>query len=110
MNGSNEANSIIFDRRTTERVRCCGERLVWKTERSRRSRKGWLNDISKLGVSFLIEQRRSPSEGESLEVRTDRRGEPMLFTVKRITPEGADLALVACEREQMETPVLGVAA
>jgi hypothetical protein len=103
MHGSNEANNMILDRRANERVRCCGERLMWKSEQSRRNRKGWLNDISTQGVSFLIDQRRTPSEGESLEVRTDKRGEPMIFTVKRVTPEGDDLALVACVREPVET-------
>ena len=83
-------------------MRCCGEPLAWKPEHGRRSRKGWLNDYSSQGVSFLIEQRRKPSEGETVEVRTDRRGEPIAFTVVRVTPEGSDLALVACERPQQD--------
>lgn len=110
MHGSSEANTMILERRANDRVRCCGERLVWKRERSRRNMKGWLNDISLKGVSFLIEQRRTPSEGETVEVRTDRRSEPMSFTVMRVSPEGADLALVACEREPVSTPALNKAA
>jgi hypothetical protein len=93
---------LIWNRRSNDRVHCCGERLAWRSERSRRSRKGWLNDVSAEGVSFLIEQRRTPSEGETVEVRTDRRAEPISCRVVRITPQGLDLALVACRRAAAE--------
>ncbi len=99
-------SNLIWERRHDTRVHCCGERVAWKSERSRRSRKGWLNDVSRLGVSFLIESRRSPSEGETLELRTDKRSEPIAYRVVRVTPEGEDLALVGCERVGVaETPM-----
>jgi hypothetical protein len=110
MHGSNEDNSMILDRRADERVRCCGERMVWKREQSRRNRKGWLNDVSVRGVSFLIDQRRQPCAGEMVEVRTDRHSDPLSFTVKRVTPEGEDLALVACERALVEALAMNKAA
>ena len=110
MQGSNESEQLIWDRRGSERVRCCGERLLWKGENARRNRRGWLNDVSAQGVSFLIEQRRKPNEGETVEVRTDKYGDPMSCRVTRVTTEGADLALVACERAPSVTPMLAQAA
>lgn len=104
-----DSPKLIWNRRTNERVHCCGERLAWKSERSRRTRKGWLNDVSAEGVSFLIENSRAPSEGETVEVRTDRRGEPLSCRVVRITPEGSDLALVACERIPVAHPLAAAA-
>jgi len=99
-------SNLIWERRDSARVHCCGERLLWKPEQGRRARKGWLNDVSRRGVSFLIELRRSPSAGETVEVRTDKRSEPITYTVVRVTPEGEDLALVACERAgARETPM-----
>ena len=108
MHGSKEPDNLIWNRRTDDRAPCCGERLVWKLERSRRSRRGWLNDVSSHGVSFLIEQRRTPREGETVEVRTDRRSEPISCKVVRVTLAGSDLALVACERavDTAETPAI----
>ncbi len=110
MQGSNETENLIWNRRVNERVRCCGERLLWKGENARRNRRGWLNDVSAQGVSFLIEQRRKPSEGETVEVRTDKHGDPMSYRVTRVTPEGMDLALVACERESAQPESLALAA
>ncbi len=110
MQGSNEAEQLIWNRRGSERVRCCGERLMWKSENARRNRRGWLNDVSEKGVSFLIEQRRKPNEGETVEVRTDKHGDPMSCRVIRVTTEGADLALVACERSPAVVAMLAQAA
>jgi len=110
MHGSNESEQLIWNRRGSERVRCCGERLLWKGENARRNRRGWLNDVSAQGVSFLIEQRRKPVEGETVEVRTDKHGDPMSYRVIRVTPEGVDLALVACERSSSAAPALAQAA
>lgn len=102
MQGSNEAEQLTLERRACERVRCCGERLLWKGETTRRSRRGWLNDVSPEGVSFLIEQRRKLSEGETVEVRTDKHGDPMSCKVVRVTRESPELMLVACVREAVE--------
>lgn len=93
------------ERRVSFRVHCCGERLAWKPEQTRRSRKGWLNDVSPEGVSFLIEQRRAPNAGDTVEVRTDPQRQPMRCTVVRITQEGDDLALVACALAPTESPM-----
>ncbi|MCB9837891.1 MAG: PilZ domain-containing protein [Phycisphaeraceae bacterium] len=93
-----EQPRMIWERREHPRVNCCGERLRWKIESARRTRKGWLNDVSTNGMSFLIEQRRAPGAGETLEVRNGQRSEPLRFRVVRTAPEGSDLALVACER------------
>lgn len=92
------APESIWNRRTSMRVPCCGERLEWKPEGRRRARRGWLNDVSDGGVSFLTEQKRTPCAGQTVEVSTDRNGEPMLCEVVRVIPEGEDLALVACRR------------
>jgi len=105
-----DSPDLIWERREEARVHCCGERLLWKGERGKRSRKGWLNDVSASGVSFLIEQRRIPNAGESVEIRTGSRSVPTAYRVVRITPEGSDLALVACEREAEVMPVLYAAA
>jgi|GEM_PF-6795111 len=110
MHGSNERDNLIWNRRSHDRVHCCGERVSWKSDRSRKNRRGWLNDVSTQGVSFLIEQRREPTEGDAVEIRTDRRSEPIVCKVVRVTPEGVDLALVACEREPVEAPALSRAA
>jgi len=110
MHGSDTTIERFWDRRESLRARCCGERLRWRAEGARRAQRGWLNDVSISGLSFLIERDREPHAGEIVEVITDPRADAIECTVIRVTGEGSDLSLVACERAAAPAEIPAMAA
>jgi len=90
---------IAWNRRNEGRINGCGERLCWRPIDGRRRRRGWLNDLSTNGVSFLAETSRSPQEGQAIEIASDARHPGDVYDVVRVTAEDdAALVLVACHR------------
>ncbi len=80
-----------------------GALVAWRQDgRGARRRKGWLNEISDSGMSFLVNTPREPHRGEDLMVDRKRGGGFMLFHVVHTTALEGGLSLVGCRLDMSE--------
>lgn len=78
-----------------------GTPIAWRPDRpGRRRAKGWLNDVSDSGLSFLAAQQRRPKIGETVCVHDHRGGPPLLCRVVRLTGGPGEWVVVGCARDQ----------
>jgi hypothetical protein len=91
--------SPSWNRRAEARHYCFGHRLAWRKDAGEyRRRKGWMNDVSPSGMSFLVEAGRQPHVGDAIEVSQPESG-GRLYHVVRVHPLEGKLALIGCRRD-----------
>ncbi len=78
-----------------------GTPIAWRPDHPGRRRcKGWLNDVSDSGLSFITQKSRKPRIGDTVCVHDRRGGPPQLCRVVRTIPRAEGLVLVGCAKDQ----------
>lgn len=100
-----------WNRRRENRRDCTGELIQWSRHEDEQVQRGWLNNQSSSGLSFMSEYGDLPRKGEAIDIESDNERK-VKWTVTRTRPLNQRLALIACaraetERKRTETTTVG---
>jgi hypothetical protein len=88
-----------WNRRNERRKVLFGKRVGWQESRINRGRRhGWLNDISRSGVSFLVATIHQPDLGDDVNLYFNANTARQRYQVIRLEPLSGNLTLVGCHK------------
>lgn len=92
-----------WNRRNERRKAQFGKRVAWQEGRVKRGRRhGWLNDISRSGVSFLVATNHQPDLGDDVNLYFNANTPRERYQVIRLEPLSGNLTLVGCHKGEYE--------
>ncbi len=94
-----KTSRLHWNRRREARHDCDYKTISWIRSGARRIHRGWLNDQSWSGLSFVVPVEAGPSVGDEIELSAKSRGEKTPCKVVRITPVEENRSIVGCKKE-----------
>ena len=90
---------LKLNRRKEGRHLCPYNGITWRREGEDKQSRGWLNDISNGGLSFVPDRKSRPRIGDDLELNINSQGEQLQCKVVRIERLEGNKLLVGCEKD-----------
>lgn len=94
-----KTGQLHWNRRREARHHCDFKTITWFRNGTHRTRRGWLNDQSWSGLSFIVPAQARPSVGDEIELAAQTRGDRTACRVVRITPAEDHRTIVGCEKD-----------
>ncbi len=94
-----KSSKLHWNRRREARHRCDYKSIVWARQGKMNSSRGWLNDQSWSGLSFVTLNRITPRTGEELEIAVGPYSDKTPCRVVRVEQTHNGRKLVGCEKD-----------
>ena len=90
---------LYWNRRREQRHRCDFRSIKWIKQGNNNMSRGWLNDQSWSGLSFITASPHRPQIGEDIELSTKSHGDRTCCRVVRVEELEDDRAVIGCQKD-----------